>query len=170
MRDPKHPRRFTEEFKRQIVDLHLEPPVFLLQIEQPLLLRCAVVGCAGGAGGIHKLYPPTHCGMPEVVLNLDILKRLARVIEIDYLTLELLGEPSRMLRIPLSFLLSGKVPYQIVQFIIATPLRSSPLRGSAARRSPSSWTTIWTTPPWAHLSERASRTRSAASSRLQSES
>ena len=48
--------------------------------------------------------------MPEVVLNLDILKRLARVIEIDYLTLELLGEPSRMLRIPLSFLLSGKVP------------------------------------------------------------
>lgn len=79
------------------------------------IIRCcygsAIVRRTGRTRGVYQLYPPAHRGVSEVVLGLDVLKRLARVVEIDYLALEFLGESARVLGVSHGLPLSRKVPH-----------------------------------------------------------
>lgn len=74
-------------------------PVALAQLDQLVLLRGAVVGGFRGAAVADALDPTVQRGMRDVVLGLDLARRLAVLVQLHDLPLERLLVVAWMLRV-----------------------------------------------------------------------
>lgn len=84
----------------QDVDLHPEPAVLALELQDPVLLGCAVARGARRAGRVCRLDLPLHGALAEAVLAHGLAPGLSGVVEVDYLPLELVGEMPRVPGVP----------------------------------------------------------------------
>ena len=137
-RSPPSPSLSCEYRRRlfQNVDLHAQPPVLALQLDDPVLPGRAVVGRLAGSGLVDPGDPAPHRGPAQVVLGHDLRNRLAGVVELHYLALELLAEVPGGAAGPPSQILSLKRPSSLVFLSrIVQPIQLAPAWTSHASRA-----------------------------------